>query len=353
METAKGCYIIAEIGNNHCGSLDLCIKTIEEAHKCGASAVKLQKRCNNALFADELFNQPYDHPNSYGATYGEHRQRLELSEEDFVQARRCANDLGIDFLCTPFDEPSAVFLGDRLQLDGWKIASADLRNRRLFSVITRYLRDDSPLIISNGGYSLEETLDTVTHVLKYTQKVAALHCISSYPCLPKHVNLAAMVELQSHLPKSVVVGYSSHDNGTAIPLAARVLGAQVIEKHFTLDRSFKGTDHAMSANPTMLRRLVKELNIIDESIGSKCKVREEHEVKPLFKMIKSPYAAGGLEAGHTIREEDFEFRVPFTGLDYADACLLIGKRLKRDLQKGDKIVIDHFEMACHEPSSCC
>ena len=334
------CYVIAEIGNNHCGDIDLCIKTIEEAKACGSSAVKLQRRSNKDLFTTSFYQSPYDNPNSYGVTYGEHRDFLELSDSEMIKARKCAKDIGIDFICTPFDIPSVDFLSTHLELDAWKIASADLRNRQLQKRIISGENREIPIIISTGGYSLKDAKDTVDYLKNDFKKISVLHCISSYPTPPSLVNLSCIQALKDLLDNDVYVGYSSHDNGIALSLASRVLGAAVIEKHFTLDRSMKGTDHAMSANPTMLRKLVKDLEKIDESIGNGHKTRLDQEEKPLIKMIKSPYAKRKLTKDHVLCMEDISFKVPYTGIDFKDAETMIGKTLKKDLNFESQINLE-------------
>ena len=326
------CYVIAEIGNNHCGDIDLCIKTIEEAKICGASAVKLQKRSNKDLFTKKFFDSPYENPNSYGTTYGKHRDFLELSNNEMIKARKCAKELNIDFICTPFDNNSVDFLSKHLELDAWKIASADLRNRELQDRISQTSTKKIPIILSTGGYTLEDGKNTVNYLKDKFSEIAVLHCISSYPTKPSLVNLTCINSLKNLLGKNFHVGYSSHDNGIAISLAARVIGAEVIEKHFTLDRSLKGTDHAMSANPTMLRKLVRDLEKIDQSLGNGKKSRLIEEEKPLIKMIKSPYTNKKISSGTTLDNSDIIFKVPFTGIDFEDAQCMLGKKLKRNME---------------------
>lgn len=339
----KKCYVIAEIGNNHCGEIDLCIKTIKEAKISGASAVKLQKRSNRDLFTQKFYQSSYENPNSYGKTYGEHRNFLELSNQEMIQARKCAKEIGIDFICTPFDNKSVDFLSKYLELDAWKIASADLRNRQLQDRISETSTKKIPIIFSTGGYTLEDGANTANYLKDKFEEIAILHCISSYPTKPSLVNLNCIKTLKKALDNNVHVGYSSHDNGIAISLAARVIGAEVIEKHFTLDRSLKGTDHAMSANPTMLRKLVRDLDKIDQSMGSGIKDRLEEEEKPLIKMIKSPYTNKELNLGDTLQKFDINFKVPFTGIDFEDAKSFVGKTLKRKMKVEEPIKFKDLE----------
>jgi sialic acid synthase len=334
------CYVIAEIGNNHCGDVDLCLRIIDEAKMCGADAVKLQRRSNRDLFTEEFFNSPYDNPNSYGSTYGEHREFLELSDEEMIICREYARKQNVDFLCTAFDLPSVEFIAANLDIDAWKLASSDLRNRTLQRLIMESASGKSlvPIIISTGGYTIEDALHAVEFLKKKSSDIGVLHCISSYPTAPENVNLSCINSMKNQLPNDVFVGYSSHDNGIALSLAARAHGALIIEKHFTVDRSMKGTDHAMSASPTMMRALVRDIRKYEAAIGDGQKSRLVVEEKPLQKMIKSPYLTTMLAAGSIISEGSLVFKVPYTGVDYLDAEKFFGQRLAKDMRRGEPLL---------------
>jgi len=230
-------------------------------------------------------------------------------------------------------------IADHLAVDGWKLASSDLRNRLMQRLIAKKTpqQDRVPIVISNGGYSIEDAINTVEFLRGSFSEIGVLHCISSYPTAPENVNLRCITSMIEQLPDGVFVGYSSHDNGAALSLAARVLGAQIIEKHFTIDRSMKGTDHPMSASPTMMRALTRDIRRYETAIGDGIKARLAVEEKPLEKMIKSPYLRDPCPAGSTISEDMFVFKVPYTGIDYVDFETFLGRRLEQDKRAGEAL----------------
>jgi sialic acid synthase len=280
------CYVIAEIGHNHQGDLDKCKEMFDAAKWAGASAVKLQKRDNKALYTEKFYNSPYNSENAFGRTYGEHREALEFNREQYLELQRHAKQLGITFFATAFDLPSADFLA-ALGMPAYKIASGDLSNAKLISHINTF---NKPIIVSTGGASLDDVKAMWSNLYgtKLTfigAQIALLQCTSGYPAKYEELNLNVLATFRECF--GCVVGYSGHDNGIAMSVAAYALGARIIEKHFTLDRAAKGTDQAFSLEPIGLRKLVRDLKRTRVALGDGVKRRYASEVAPLAKQWKN------------------------------------------------------------------
>ncbi len=250
-------YVIAEIGHNHQGDLDQAKALIRSAKECGVDAVKLQKRDNRTLFTREQYDAPYDNEHSFGATYGEHREALELSAGDWLELREFCREEGITLFATVFDEPSADFMAG-LDAPAFKIASADLVNTPLLRHVAAF---GKPIFLSTGGGSMEDVERAVDTILPINPDLCVLQCTASYPCAVEELNLGVIEAYRERFP-DLVVGLSDHQSGIAMTLVAYMLGARVIEKHFTLDHAWKGSDHAFSLMPEGMRRLVRDLSRI-------------------------------------------------------------------------------------------
>jgi sialic acid synthase len=272
------CYVIAEIGHNHQGDLQLCKAMFDAAKEAGADAVKLQKRDNKTLYTEEFYNSPYNSENAYGATYGLHREALEFNRTQYVILQDHAEKLGISFFATAFDVPSADFLAD-LEVPAIKIASGDLKNHALLEYVSDL---DIPIILSTGGGSLEDCIAAD----EVCQPDAILQCTSGYPARHEELNLGCIDTFLDTFP-DVVVGYSDHSNGIAMAPLAYALGARIIEKHFTLDRTLKGTDQPFSLEPAGLRKMVRDLRRTRLALGDGVKRLYDSEVAPLAKQWKN------------------------------------------------------------------
>ena len=229
-------YIIAEIGQNHNGEVNLAKRLIDMSVDCGANAVKFQKRDIPSELTKEAYEKPYDNPNSFGKTYGEHRMFLELDESQHLELREYASAKGITYFCTPCDVPS-VKLMERINCPFYKVASRDLTNIPLLESLGK---TNKPVIISTGMASMED-IDTAIETLQLGKdKLIIMQCTSQYPCALENVNLKAMDTLKDKF--GFITGFSDHTSGVVISTAAAVMGAPIIEKHVTLDRTMKGTD---------------------------------------------------------------------------------------------------------------
>lgn len=329
------CYVIAEIGHNHQGDLETAKSIIRLAKECGANAVKLQKRDNRSLFTRAIYESPYDHENSFGATYGAHREFLEFGREQYQELKRFCKELGITFFAAAFDFKSADFLAE-LDVPAFKIASGDLQNTPLLEYLAKFQK---PMFVSTGGGTMEDVERAYHTIMPINPNLCLMQCTSGYPARFEELNLRVIKTYRKRFP-DVVIGLSSHDNGIAMALVGYILGAQVIEKHFTMNRAMKGTDHAFSLEPNGLRRLVRDLKRARMALGDGVKRPYESERKPLYKMAKKLVAARDLPAGHVLTREDIAIKSPNDGLPPYQIGNLPGKVLRRPLREDENIMLE-------------
>jgi sialic acid synthase len=333
------CYVIAEIGHNHQGSLEQAKAMVTMAKDCGANAVKVQKRSNRTLYTREFFEQPYDNEFSFGKTYGEHREALELGRDDYVELQRYSRELGITFFATPFDLESADFLAE-LDMPAYKLASADLLNTPLLRHVAGF---GKPMLLSTGGATTDDVDRAVETVRPLNEQLCILQCTAAYPCETEDLNLRVITTLRERYP-DFVIGLSDHQNGISMALVAYMLGARMIEKHFTLNHAWKGTDHAFSLMPEGLRKLVRDLRRVPVALGDGVKRPLPIEEKPLEKMGKKLVAARDLELGHVLTEQDVAIKSPADGgLPPYELERLVGRRLRRPVSVDDFLTFDDVE----------
>jgi sialic acid synthase len=330
-------FLIAEIGHNHQGNLKQCIQMIYAAAEAGASAVKLQKRSNHILFTKKAFDEPYNSENAYGPTYGLHREALEFKKEEYIECIAAAKDAGVLFFATAFDFPSADFLYE-LDMPAFKIASGDLRSIQLIDYISKMGR---PMVISTGGASLPNIDRAVEVSTSVNSNVALLQCTAGYPPLYSEIDLKVIQMYASRYP-NVTIGYSGHDSGIAISAAAYALGARVIEKHFTLNRAMKGTDHAFSLEPVGFKKLRRDLDRIHEAMGDGVKKSYPSEQAPLRKMSKMIVASRKIDAGTVITHADVAFKSPCDGLSPYEIDLVLGKKLLKAVSEDDPLLPENL-----------
>lgn len=282
------CYVIAEIGGNHSGSVDVAQKMIHVAAACEADAVKFQCRDNQTLYSEAILNQPYENENSFGKTYGEHRAALELSDDALTQCMRAAETAKVDCFATAFDEPSV----DRILALGMpaiKIASGGLTDHALLAYAASAR---VPIVLSTGGGTLREIDRAVNVIAKVHAALAILHCTAAYPVRDfSELNLSCIDRLRALYPE-YVIGWSGHDSGIAMSLVAYTMGARIIEKHFTLNRANKGTDHAFSLEPSGLTKLCRDLARAHVAVGDGVKRYLPSEVAPIAKMRRRSTSSG-------------------------------------------------------------
>lgn len=276
-------WIIAELGHNHGGSMDTAHRMIEAAADAGANAVKLQKRANLSLYTTEAYNRPYTSENAYGATYGKHREALEFSANQHYDLAVEAQQHGLVYFATPFDAQSAEELATLVSVPVFKIASSDIVNLPLLREVAQYRR---PMILSTGAATELDVERAINTVWPINTQLALLQCTAEYPCAPERLNLNVISTYREHYP-DIVVGLSSHYSGISDVIAAYVLGARIFEKHFTLSRASKGTDHPFSLEPAGFAKMVSYARKTRLMLGSGQKNLLPEEAGAIDKMRKA------------------------------------------------------------------
>ena len=329
---ATDCYVIAEVGHNHQGNLETCKQVFKAARDAGADAVKLQKRNNRKLYTKVLYDKPYDNENSYGPTYGTHRDALEFGEAEYRELQRYCGELGVDFFATAFDCDSADFLA-ALDVPAYKVASGDLKNTPLLRHVAAI---GKPMIVSTGGATMADVKRAYETIAPINPHLCLLQCTAAYPAEWNELDLSVISTYRSEFPDAVV-GFSGHDNGIAMAVAAFVLGARVIEKHFTLNRAWKGTDHAFSLEPVGLRKMVRDLRRTRTALGDGTKKVYPTEVAPLIKMGKKLVAARDLPSGHVLTVDDIAIKSPGDGLSPYELDRVVGRMTLQPLIEDEAI----------------
>ncbi|WP_243438346.1 N-acetylneuraminate synthase family protein [Fundidesulfovibrio soli] len=302
------CFIVAEIGNNHQGDMELARAMVREAAQAGAHAVKFQKRDMSAMFTEAGRQAPCSGPNCFGPTYGSHRLALELSIEEMAELKALAESLGLAFFASAWDMPSlrqVIGLGVPLL----KIGSADLVN---IPLLRKAGASGIPLILSTGMSSQEDVDAAVAELRRFHDDIVLLHCNSTYPCPDELVGLPVMAALAAR--HGLPVGYSGHERGLGPSVAAVALGACVLERHFTLDRTMRGTDHQASLDPQGLAELVRLVGEAEAAMRLTCKEVAGSELAASLKLRKSIVFARDLPAGHVLTEADLAAKCPGDGV---------------------------------------
>ncbi len=269
-------YVIAEIGLNHNGDVTIAKQLIDVAAKAGAQAVKFQKRTPEISTPEHMKNTPRETP--WGTmTYLEYRYRVEFDREQYVEIGDYATLQGLDWFASPWDVPSVGFLED-LNVVAHKVASASVTDVELLRALAE---TGKPIILSTGMSTIEQ-VDAAVDILG-TDNLVILHATSTYPLPPEEANLRTITTLRGRYA-GVPIGYSGHERGLQISLAAVALGAVAVERHITLDRTMWGSDHAASLEPTGFEHLVRDIRIISEGLGDGIKRVFPGELAPLAKL---------------------------------------------------------------------
>lgn len=324
-------YIIAELGSNHNGDMELAKKLIIEAKKAGADCVKFQSWTKDSIFARKKYEDNYfiadDYRDRTDFTLEEIVEEYSISETELLDMKKFADEVGIDCTSTPFSKKEADFLVDQLKTPFIKVASMDLNN---YPFLDYLARKGKPLVISTGLSELHE-IDKAINVIESAgnKQIVILHCVSTYPPEDKEVNLNNIKTLMSCYP-DYPVGFSDHTLGTAIPTAAVALGACLIEKHFTLDKNMEGWDHKVSATPDEMDDLVKNsLRIVDALGSHRISAPESQEKKAEFR--RSIVLTSALPKGTVLQNEHLDYKRPGTGISPGMTDYIIGRALKSDL----------------------
>jgi N-acetylneuraminate synthase len=273
-------YVIAEIGLNHNGDVEIAKKLIDVAARAGADAVKFQKRTPEISTPEHMRDVPRETP--WGTmSYLEYRRRVEFGRDEYIEIGDHATMLGLDWFASPWDVPSVDFLED-LNVVAHKVASASLTDTEL---LVRLRETGKPIILSTGMSTIEQidrALDTLG-----TDRVVLMHATSTYPLEPEEANLRVISTLRDRYA-GIPVGYSGHERGLQISLAAVALGAVAVDRHITLDRTMWGSDHAASLEPTGLEHLVRDIRVIEKALGDGVKRVFDSERAPMAKLRRVP-----------------------------------------------------------------
>lgn len=328
-------YVIAEAGINHNGSLELAKMLVDVAADAGADCVKFQKRHLPSVYSRRLLEDP----NREGQQFQfliPLLEEVELSESDYHQIVEHCRARGITFLCTPWDTRSADFL-DELGVPAFKIASADMTNLEL---LEHCASKGKPLIVSTGMSRMEEIERTVEFLRSLGAEFMLMHCTSTYPTAARDVNLRMIETLRRF---GVPVGYSGHERGIVLTAVAAALGACCVERHFTLDRTMRGPDHAASIEPEGLARLVKYIRTIEVALGDGVKRFTRGEGLMRECIGKSIVARVPIPAGTTITREMLTVKSPGRGLSPQVMERVIGMVASRDIGEEEVILPSHLE----------
>lgn len=332
MNNENKIFIIAEAGVNHNGDINLAYKLVDNAKNAGADAVKFQTFKSANLASKFAEKADYQNNNENSHSQLEMLKKLELSFNEFEKLKNYCFDKKIIFMSTPFDNESIEYLAS-LDMEIFKIPSGELTNLPYLRKINLLKKE---VIVSTGMADIKE-IEEALKALSLCKKISLLHCTTSYPTPFEHVNLNAMFSLKEmfRLP----VGYSDHTKGIVIPIAAAALGAQIIEKHFTLDKNMEGPDHKASLNPKELYDMVKAVRNVEKALGSFEKKITPIEIDNKLVARKSIVASKNILKGERFSEENICAKRPGTGISPMFWDSVIGKESKRNYYT-DELIID-------------
>tara|TARA_B100000287_G_scaffold132559_1_gene124641 strand:+ start:65 stop:1126 length:1062 start_codon:yes stop_codon:yes gene_type:complete len=330
-------FIVAEIGQNHNGNIDFAKELIDIAVRCKANAVKFQKRDISSELTTEAYNKVYDNNNSFGDIYGKHREFLEFDESQHLELFQYAKSQNITYFCTPCDLPSLEIM-EKIGVPFYKVASRDLTN---IPLLTELGKLDKPVIISTGMASYHDIEDALDKLNKKKDELIIMHCTSQYPCDIKNAHLNNIKTLKEKY--GYLVGYSDHTNGTIISVAASLLGASVIEKHITIDRAMRGTDHAGALEEVGLKSLINSIDGVRLSLGDNEKIALECTQKAKNKLAKSLTSLRNIRKGEILSEDMICLKSPGNGLMWRNRQEIIGKKAKKNISVDCTLFINDFE----------
>lgn len=328
-------YIIAEIGANHNGDMNLAKKMIDSAKACGCDAVKFQSWTPDSLISKEEYdrNQIYDDsPKKHFGSLKDMVQKYYLRKEQHAELKKYCDAKKIDFSSTPFSIEEVDVL-DALDVPFYKVASMDINNLFLLEYIAK---KNKPVVLSTAMATLSEIENAIKTIENQGNfEIVLLHCIAIYPPACEDINLNNISMLRQAF--GYPVGFSDHTMGVSIPLASVALGSCVIEKHFTLDKNMPGWDHEISADPGEMKTIVEESQNIVLSMGSFRRIVSQAEEDKKIKFRRSVVAGKSLKKDHILSKNDLLYKRPGTGIQPDEAQYVIGRSLKKDIPF-DKII---------------
>jgi len=330
--TRKAPYIIAEIGANHNGDVKLAKKMIDKAKDCGCDAVKFQSWSKASLFTKNFYKEQNQFKDNNFGTLEEMVEKFSLSKKEHIVLKEYCDNKKITFCSTP-TTPEEVNMLDELKVPFFKVASMDLNNLSFLKYIAE---KGKTIILSTGMGSLAE-IETALNAIYETgnKEVILLHCVAIYPPKDEIINLRNVEMLRKTF--NIPVGFSDHTIGTSIPLAAITLGAKVVEKHFTLDKTMPGWDHAVSANPDEMKVIVEEGKRIVTALGEYRRVVSAKELKQRKSFRRSVVTKQNLRKGEVVKESELNFKRPGTGIRPDEIKYILGRKINKDINEDELI----------------
>lgn len=338
----KNVFIIAEAGVNHNGHMDLAYKLIDAAKEAGVDAIKFQTFKTENLVSKACDMADYQIKNiEVESSQYDMLKKLELSYNEFRELKTYCDGIGIVFLSTPFDDESLDFLVDELKIKLLKIPSGEIDN---IDFLEKVAKKNLETILSTGMSTLAEVESAIEVFNKcgtFTSKLSVLHCTTNYPTPYNEVNLNAMLTIKNAF--KVPIGYSDHTLGIEVPIAAVGLGAEIIEKHFTLDKNLEGPDHKASLDPSQLLNMVNGIRNIEKALGDGIKKPNESELQIMVNVRKSIVINKSVKAGHVLTEGDIGIKRPAYGIKPKHFRTIIGKKVKMDIKSDTVLLWDYIE----------
>lgn len=333
----KETYIIGEIGQNHNGSVDIAKLIVELVSRPvkedvfgldlkSMNAVKMTKRDLTEELTETQMKRIYDTPNSFGHTYGEHRAFLELSDEEHYEVYKYAKSLKLDFIET-LCAKGCMSLLKLFTPDFLKVASRDLTNLPLLEVMAE---TKIPIILSTGMSGKKELDEALDVIIKYHSNISILHCVSQYPTQPDNLNLKTISYLKKHYGQ-YKIGFSDHTIGISAPVVAVGMGAEIIEKHVTIDRRMKGTDQACSLGPDGVNRMIRDIRVAERWMGIDDLYIDKNVISSKVKLERSIASRRLLKRGDVIKIEDLHMLSPGDGYKWSQLSEVIGRVVKEDI----------------------
>jgi sialic acid synthase SpsE len=337
IKLSKECYVIAEAGLNHNGSLEIAKKLIDVAAIAGTDAVKFQKRTVEKLAIESALNAKDDRFPEFGKTYREIREHLEFTLDQYRELKQHTESRGLDFMVTAFDTDAVDFL-EELDLDFYKVASHSLTNFELLHYLARLRK---PTVLSTGMAELEEIDQAVEIFRHHDAPLSLMHCVSAYPTPLAECNLAMMAVLRERY--DLDIGYSGHEFGYLPTLIAVTMGAQLVERHYTIDKMMTGFDHKISLSSDELIAMVRDIRNVPKIQGNGKKKVSETEWVTRRKYHVSMTSAKAIPLDTILDDTMITWRNPGTGISSKMAHIVIGKRAKHNIPANELLSIDMFE----------
>ena len=332
-------YVIAEIGANHNGDMDLAKKMIDSAVACGADCVKFQSWSKESIFSRKVYKDNFflrdDYRERTDYTLESIVEKYSIGKREHIELKRYCDEKAIDFASTGFCKDEIDFLVDEIDVPFIKVASMDVNNLPFLSYIGQ---KGKPVVISTGLSELSDVVDAI-RTLEYAgcRQIIILHCVSIYPPKDEEVNLNNIESFKKIF--QYPIGYSDHTLGSVAPIMSLSFGVCMLEKHFTLDKNMKGWDHKISADPVDLKEICTAATVGYKMLGSYSKiVSEDKERRDAFQ--RSIVAARDIKKGEVFTENDIDYKRPGTGISPVYLDIVVGRKVVKDLEEDTILIWD-------------